>query len=132
MTKPFRLVAPKALESDLQDQILDYLALEQAKGRVAWFCRMNSGAIKSGLRYIRYYVLHLLGLPPSAKGKADIEGMLAGGKYFALEVKRPGEKPTPEQVHFLSAVRLNGGIAAVVFSYADARSVLFDERDANQ
>jgi hypothetical protein len=125
MTKPFRLKAPKPLESALQAQIMDYLAMEQARGRVIWFCRVNSGAVKFGLRYIRYYLLYLGGAQ-SSKGKADIEGMLSEGRYFALEVKRPGEQPTDEQVKFLDAVKAGGGIAAVVHGFDDVKKVLFE------
>jgi Ni,Fe-hydrogenase III small subunit len=35
------------------------------------------------------------------------------GRMVAIEVKRPGCKPTPEQVAFLAAIRKNGGIAIV-------------------
>jgi hypothetical protein len=38
------------------------------------------------------------------------------GRAFALEVKRPGVKPKPEQVAWLAAFRRLGGFAAVVHS----------------
>ena len=128
-SRPFRLTALKPRESDLQRQIMDYLAVEQARKRVIWYCRVNGGAVKKGLRWIKFYVLYLLGKRPISKGKSDIEGMLPGGKYFALEVKQPGEKAMPEQLDFLEAVRDGGGIAAVVFSFNDVKSVLFGELD---
>ena len=101
--KPFKLTAPRALESDRQAQIIDWLRIEQAQGRVSWFCRVNGGAVMAGKRFVRFYSLHLKGIAPASKGYADIHGMLPGGRYFALEVKQPGERATPEQRAFLDA-----------------------------
>lgn len=124
----FKLTAPPALkEHDLQGQIMDYLKLQQARGRVVWYCRVNSGSVKAGMRWVRFYLLYLAGRAYTTRGKGDIEGMLPGGRYFTLEVKRPGEKATPEQLDFLAAVRDGGGIAAVVRGYEDVPSLLFGE-----
>lgn len=108
-------------ERDIQKQILDYLRREQAMGRVVWFARVNSGAIKAGKRFVRYYILFLRGKKPLRKGKADVEGMLSGGRYFALEVKRPGRYATDAQRGFLQAVGDGGGIAAVVRGIDDVK-----------
>lgn len=111
-------------EGDLQNQVLDYLRREQAMGRVVWFARINSGAIKAGLRFVRYYLLFLRGKEPKGKGKADIEGMLSGGRYFALEVKKPDRDATDDQREFLQTVGSGGGIAAVVRGIDDAKRAL--------
>lgn len=121
-------------EAQLQFQILEYLAHEMARGRVGWFCRVNGGAVKSGADFIRFYELHIPGHSGRSKGKADIEGCLGNGsaypgRFFALEVKRPGGKPTREQLEFLDATRAVGGIGAVVRGFEDVRSVLFGEID---
>ena len=123
MTRPFRLQAPTASESDLQGQILDYLAHEQARGRVVWYCRVNGGGTRLKGIWVWFYRLYLAGRKPISKGKADIEGMLPGGRYFALEVKKPGEVATPEQVAFLAAVAAAGGIAATVRHYDEVKAV---------
>jgi len=123
-SKPFKLKAPRVLESDRQSQIIDWLGVEQAAGRVSWFCRTNGGAVMAGKRFVRFYSLHLKGIAPASKGYADIHGMLPGGRYFALEVKQPGEKATPEQRAFLDAVAMDGGIAAVVYGFEDVEKVL--------
>ena len=120
----FRLSAPRARESALQAQICQWLRAEQARGRVVWFCRVNGGLAQYGRQRIRNYVLHLRGAKPVGKGYADLHGMLSGGRYFALEVKRPGETVTPEQMMFLEAVREGGGIAAVVRGFEDAARAL--------
>ena len=123
-SKPFRLKAPRVLESDRQSQIIDWLRVEQAAGRVSWFCRTNGGGVKTAGQFIRFYALYLLGIEKRSRGYADIHGMLPGGRYFALEVKQPGEKATVEQRAFLDAVAMGGGIAAVVYGFEDVEKVL--------
>ena len=120
----FRLSAPRAKESALQAQICQWLRAEQARGRVVWFCRVNGGLAQYGQQRVRNYALHLAGQAPSGKGYADLHGMLPGGRYFALEVKRPGEEATPEQARFLDVVRAGGGIAAVVRDFAEVARAL--------
>lgn len=44
--------------------------------------------------------------------------------FLAIEVKVPGEGPTPEQARFLDDVRAAGGIAGVVHSAAEAAALL--------
>jgi hypothetical protein len=53
-------------------------------------------------------------------GVADIFGVLRPqGLSLALEVKRPGRRPTPMQEAFLATVRDHGGIGACVQSVAE-------------
>ena len=124
MVTRFRLKAPVALESECQAQIVDFLRAEQARGRVIWFCRVNGGGVKTATQFIRFYALYLLGIEKRSRGYPDLHGMLPGGRYFALEVKRPGERATPEQREFIDAVLGGGGIAGVVYGYEDARKLL--------
>lgn len=77
--------AQSALESDRQSQIIDWLRVEQAAGRVSWFCRVNGGGVKTTGQFIRFYALYLLGIEKLSKGYADIHGMLSGGRHFALK-----------------------------------------------
>jgi len=123
----FKLKSIKASEADLQSQIIDYLRCEQNRGRIAWFCRNNSGGMfDKTKRFLWFYRLFLRQQEPISKGKSDLDGQLTGGLYFALEVKADGEKASPAQLKFLQAVRDGGGIAAVVRSYSDVQSVLFE------
>lgn len=124
MTRPFKLTAPVALESECQAQIIDFLRAEQARGRVIWFCRVNGGGVKTAAQFIRFYALYLLGIEKRSRGYPDLHGMLPGGRYFALEVKQPGEKATPEQREFIKLVIEGGGIAGVVYGYEDAQKLL--------
>ena len=129
----FRLSAPRALESDIQTQIVDYLRAQQARGRIVWFARCNGGSVLSmhkGRRsFTRFYALYLRGAEPAHKGMADLHGMLPDGRYFALEVKRPGERATPEQQAFLAAVQAGGGLAEVVHGFEEVANVLWEESD---
>lgn len=127
----FRLKAPQPLEQVILKQIVSLLRLEQAKRRVVWFARVNGGGmIDRTKRCLAFYWLHLPGSAPASKGRPDVHGMLPGGRYFALEVKRPDQTVSEAQLRFLDAVRVGGGVAAVVRSCADVRSLLFDERDS--
>jgi len=80
--------------------------------------RINSGAIvipnEKSRRLYR-------GAPA---GTADILGCLPGGRFFALEAKRPGKKATPKQAAFLESVRAAGGIAGVACSIEEAAGLL--------
>lgn len=128
MTAPFRLKAPAPSEQDLLGEIVALLRLEQTKGRVAWFARCNGGGMRDRTgRFLRFYQLYLPKATPKSKGMADLHGMLPGGRYFALEVKKPGETTTAEQDQFLDRVKECGGIASVVRSHTEVPRLLFEE-----
>lgn len=58
-------------------------------------------------------------------GSADLVGVLAPwGRIFCLEVKRPGEQPTPEQLAWGAIVQRMGGFWATVSSVSQARDAL--------
>jgi hypothetical protein len=101
------------LESAVLRDVLAMLALEP--DLAVW--RQNTGALPdpSG-RLIRF------GL---CIGSSDIIGILAPtGRFLAIEVKRPGEKPTKLQTLFLAAIRRWGGFATVVHSAIDVHSAI--------
>ena len=125
MAKVFKLTAPRILESDRQAQIIDWLRAEQIAGRVSWFCRVNGGSVNVGTRWIVNYRLYLRGITkPRSKGYADLHGMLSDGRYFAMEVKQPGEKATPDQLIFIASVIAAGGLADVVYGFEDVERLL--------
>ena len=122
------LIDPDALFEDaVLSQIIEYLRHEQARGRVVWFERSNGGGGRVGARWVWFFRLYLLGKEPVSNGKADIVGMLPGGRFFALEVKQRGKKATADQREYLDAVAAGGGIAATVRSFQDAKRELFGE-----
>lgn len=46
-----------------------------------------------------------------------------GGKFVAIEVKRPGGKVSADQSAFLEGVRAAGGIGIVAYSVKDVQAV---------
>jgi hypothetical protein len=104
---------PKPLEKETQAQILRYL---QTVRRIkAW--RQNQGAVKvpaQGGAKGRFFRM------ASAKGISDIIGLLPPhGRFLAIEVKRLGEHPTPDQQAFLDGVNAAGGLGFVARSIED-------------
>lgn len=94
----------RILERDVVRGCLEFL---QYKGIMAW--RQNSGAIPTGKGGYRSF----RGMP----GQSDIIGVLAGGRFLAIEAKRPkGGRLSPEQETFLDRVSDLGGLALVVRS----------------
>jgi hypothetical protein len=108
------------LEGDIQKTILSALRKHH---RVAWVGRFNSGAYrteykgKSGFYKFQYM--------PKGLSMCDLAGMLTDGRFFGLEVKRPGWKgPSDEreesQAAFLDLVVKHGGVASFVTCLDDA------------
>ncbi len=60
------------------------------------------------------------GLPA---GSSDLIG-ICNGRFVAIEVKLPGQKPRPDQVQFLEHVKKMGGIAGVATSPEEAIAIL--------
>ena len=97
--------------TEIEIQAAIRAAFAHDPGVVMW--RNNSGVAHGHVRY---------GLCP---GASDLLGIIApSGRWLALEVKRPGQPPSPEQVRFLQLVRRMGGFAAVVHTVAEARDAL--------
>src|SRR5262249_53998328 len=95
------------LEQEILSSCLAILRLNQI---VSWRC--NSGAIAGTYRGKRRFVRF-----STMPGLSDILGVLRpAGRLLAVEVKRPGQKPTPEQAAFLDLIRACGGLAIVVRS----------------
>lgn len=94
-------------ETDIQNRI----RLAASKIGVRLF-RNNVGVLqdKKG-QHVRY------GL---CVGSADLIGYTNTGTFVAIEVKRPGKKPTPEQENFIAQVKKAGGIAGVAHSETEA------------
>jgi hypothetical protein len=60
-------------------------------------------------------------------GSSDLIGITATGRFLAIEVKRPGNKPTPEQRAFIAFVRSFGGVAGVCHSVEEFVELLGNE-----
>ena len=90
-------------------------------------------ASKHGFRLWRNHVgglydgdgrFHKFGL---CKGSSDLIGISPDGRFVAIEVKMPGEKPTKEQVIFIQYVQSMGGIAGVADSVDSFLKIIVDE-----
>jgi hypothetical protein len=89
-------------EAEVQKSCLAILA---ARGVLAW--RSNSRVFRvPGVGGRERLMRAGLG-----KASADLIGILPDGRFVAVECKREGEKPTAEQVAWLTRVNLQGGLA---------------------
>ena len=91
--------------------VLEALRLER---RVAWFARMNTGAIRADDRFIRF------GTP----GLADVIGFLKDGRFLAIEVKAPTGKLTALQREFLLRAAQAGAVAGVARNAHDVQEIM--------
>lgn len=89
-------------ETDIVHDIIDAL-----NGLPSTRVFRNNTGKRGGVRY---------GL---AVGSSDIIGW-AWGRFFAIEVKKPGERPTEKQQEFLNSVRFDGGYSCCVTSVQEA------------
>lgn len=53
-------------------------------------------------------------------GLSDLVGCTSNGRFFAIEVKLPGEEPRDDQEKFLEAMRKSGAIAGCAHSVEEA------------
>lgn len=109
---------PPPLESVILKQCLQYLT--GVRGWLAW--RNNSGAM-SGThngkrRFVRFN---------SAVGSSDIFAVAPDGRFWSIEVKRPGKNATDQQNEWLDRVRAAGGVACVVRSVEELREAMRTE-----
>ena len=109
-------------ESDVMAAVFELLRVHP---RVAWFMRLNSGAVQDGDRYTVFYRLYMRGHSGITKGASDYLGQLTDGRLFLLECKRPGvRRGTVEQEMLIGACQANGGVAGIVQSVEDAIELL--------
>jgi hypothetical protein len=115
--RTLRKPSNQASEAQTQKAILQYLAHHPKVARV-W--RQNSGTFRErnrdgSFRYIR---------ANTARGMADIMGVLTDGRTLAIEVKSATGRVSPDQAAFLESIASAGGIAGVCRSIDDAAALL--------
>jgi hypothetical protein len=96
---------PCPLEKDIQRGILDYLTL---KGHFVHI--IKAGGFKKSYKGKDYFIR------TAKKGTVDLLGVTKAGRALAIEVKRPGGKPTLEQQEFLADYNKRGGLGLVAYS----------------
>jgi len=62
--------------------------------------RQNTGAMMVEGRFVRF----------GKAGNSDLTGIVPGGRRLDVEVKRPGRRPTPQQIAYLQEVNRFGGV----------------------
>ena len=93
-------------ETRIKRAIMDALAWEPAME----LYRNNSGMINRRHRAPTRYGLHN---KKRKKASADLIGCVSG-RFFALEVKCPGEEATEDQLEWIADIHAAGGFACVV------------------
>ena len=58
-------------------------------------------------------------------GLSDLIGCTPQGRFFAIEVKMPGEKPRQNQLDFLEAMKNTGAIAGWCTTIPEALKIVF-------
>lgn len=61
-------------------------------------------------------------------GLSDLTGCTSDGRFFAIEIKLPGEKPRQNQQEFLDAMRKKGAIAGCAHSVEEALNIVNERR----
>lgn len=98
-------------EAQVLKSVLAYLRRDP---NVASVERSQSGVFQEGNRVIRVGFV----------GKLDVSGFLNGGKYFEIEVKKPGKKPTEAQAARIEKVIAGGGISGCVSSIDEVSELI--------
>ena len=60
------------------------------------------------------------------KGLSDLVGCTKNGRFFAVEIKLPGEKPREDQQKFIDAMKRTGAIAGCAHSVEEALKIVED------
>lgn len=98
-------MAMKRTEADIKRAIVQYLRM---KGCLVIPYR-SVGIVKPNGKYI----------PMPRTGISDLLGLDKNGKFFAIEVKRPGEPRPDHQERFLQEVRSHGCVGIFATSIED-------------
>lgn len=118
MPRAFRLSSPKppkAVENDVEAACLTILRL-----RRWWPIRCHAGLFKTlDGRFIK----------GCAKGHPDWAAMHAKFPGFLLEVKRPGEEPTPVQQNYRHVIALSAGLAVICVDDVRALTAFLDQHE---
>lgn len=59
-------------------------------------------------------------------GLSDLIGCTPDGRFFALEIKVPGQKPRENQLDFIEAMKKSGAIAGWCTSIPGALKIVFE------
>lgn len=100
-------------EADIQDAVLPVF---RAYGIIAYPMNREKAGGAKGARHV--------GIP----GLPDIGGTLPNGRSFYCEVKKPGEKPTPDQRFTMRRLALSHAFVCLVHSVDEAAQAAKEAR----
>jgi hypothetical protein len=110
-------------EQIIHKAVADHLRQRGVPGLVWWH---TAQGVKIGGRRNRKGVAIQGAIMKGLGVRAGVSDILAlhGGKFFALELKAPGGRPTEEQLRFIDDVRGQGGFTCVAEGLDQALRVL--------
>ena len=102
-----------ATEQEIQKTIIDYLKIK----KYVVFKHRNVGIYKQ--KTGSYIPLSF-----GEKGISDIIACSPRGTFTAIEVKKKGGKPSPDQLDFLAGINARGGVGILAYSLDDVLATL--------
>ena len=107
-------------ETDIQSDIMIALGDHPL---VVWSMVVTTGnfRIRGGFIRTGHY---MIGHQKQQTGMSDVVGQLTTGQFFSIEVKKPKEKPTSEQLTFIDTVVNNGGVSGWADNVNDAIKII--------
>lgn len=104
---------PEPKETQIVNSCISYLIIA---GHYVW--RNNSGFFKHDYT-TKAGIQKRSIMRAGVRGSSDILGISKTGRFIAVECKRKGNKPTPQQALFLDEIKARGGYAVVAYSIDD-------------
>ena len=102
-----------ATEGEIKKTIADYLRLK----KYIVINHRNVGIYKQDTqKYIP--------LPSGEKGVSDLLACSPEGRFVAIEVKKKGGRPSPDQVEFIERIKKSGGIAFIAYSLDEVMGII--------
>jgi len=98
-------------ESDIQSEIMCALGGHPS---VAWVYVTSAGSFRVRGGYMTVGI----------KGMPDIMGQMRSGKLLGIEVKKPNEKPKPEQFEVLDMISSSGGVSGWATNVSEALQII--------
>jgi hypothetical protein len=110
-------------EQQIHKAVADHLRQRGAPGVLWWH---TGQGVKIGGRRSRKGIAIQGSIMKGLGVRAGVSDILAlhQGKFFALELKAPGGRPTEEQLRFIDEVRANGGNVCIAEGIDEALRAL--------
>lgn len=107
-------------ESEIQQDIVKMLSLSP---QVAWCMVITSGTVRGANRRMQVG-MYVTSDMKRLTGVSDILGQMVDGRMLAIEVKKPGKKPTEAQMRFIETVNNANGLAGWADSISAAQHII--------